>query len=117
MAVIMQTSTHVIQLPNPQEEDNDGLEAAIITHTSINNITRVYRRAGGYRRMVMTFILHPNHAKQLKEFLQYNLGSWLILQDYRDRHFRAIITTNPVEFVAHRRNRESVTLDFLGVQI
>lgn len=113
----MQTPTNLIQLPNPQEEDNEGLEAAIVTHTSINNITRVYRRSGGYRRFVMTFNLHPNLAVQLKEFLRQSLGDWLLLTDYRNRQYRAIITTNPVEFTGHKRSRESVTLEFLGVQL
>ena len=113
----MQTPTRVIQLPNPQEEDNEGLEAAIIVHTSINNITRVYRRSGGYRRFVMTFNLHPLLAAQLKEFLSHSLGDWLLLTDYRSRQYHAVITTNPVEFTGHKRNRESVTLEFLGVQL
>lgn len=117
MAIILQAPTGLCELPNPLEEDNEGLEAAIHTHTSITNITRVYRRTGGYRRFVMTFSLHPNQAKALKQFLKHNLGDWLVITDYRGRQHRAVITSNPVEFTAHKRHRESVTLEFLGVQI
>lgn len=117
MATTLKALEAVIELPNPQQEDNEGLEASIITHTSIDNTTRVYRRTGGYHRFVMTFNLHPSLAVKLKEFLRQNLGNWLILVDYRERRFHAVITTNPVEFVGHTRHRESVTLEFLGVRL
>lgn len=117
MAVTLQTTHGLIVLPNPQDEDNEGLEASIQVHTSVTNVTRVYQRTKGYRRFVMTFVIHPRQAEQLQIFLQENLHLWLVLTDYFDRKWRAIITTNPVEFVAHKRGRESVTLDFLGAPL
>ncbi len=117
MGIRFQAPTGLIELPNPLDEDNDGLEAAIHVHTSINNITRVYRRAGGYRRFVMVFQLSIPKAEQLKLFLQQHLSEWMKMTDYRDNNWRCLIVSNPVEFVEHKRHRVSVTLDVLGVKL
>lgn len=117
MAVILQAPSGLLELPNPQEDDIEALDAEIQVHTSVSNITRVYRRRGGYRKFSMTFILTIGEAATTKVFLQNCMSEWLLLTDYRGRQHRAIITSDPVEFTAVKRHRESVTLDFLGVQL
>ena len=117
MGVRFQATTGLIELPNPQDDDNDGLEAAIQVHTSITNITRVYQRSSGPRRFVMVFQLTIPKAQQLKLFLENYISEWLTLKDHRDRNWRCLIVSNPVEFVEHKRHRVSITLDILGVQI
>jgi hypothetical protein len=104
-------------LPNPQEEDNEGCEASIQVHTSVTNVVRVYRRTGGFRRIVSTFVLTLAKANELKTFISSYSGQWLELKDYRGRDWRVILTSNPVEFNEHKRYRASVTLEFLGVQL
>jgi hypothetical protein len=117
MGVRFQASTALIELPNPQDDDNDGLEAAIQVHTSITNITRVYKRSRGPHRFVMVFQLSISKAQQLELFLKNYISEWLTFTDYRNENWRCLIVSNPIEFVEHKRHRISVTLDVLGVKI
>lgn len=117
MAVILQAHTGLLELPNPEDEDIEALAATIQAHHSVTNITRVYRRSGGYRKFGMTFVLTPSQSLMTQQFLAASMGSWLLITDYRDRKYHATIITDPVEFVAIRRHRERVTFEFLGVQL
>lgn len=117
MTIFLQSGTTMCELPNPLEEDNEGCEASIMVHTSITNVTRVYKRTGGFRRLVMTFNLSIPKADELKQFIYTNTSRWFALTDYRARKWRVLLTSNPVEFTEHARHRVSVTLDFLGVHL
>ena len=115
--MLLKSKTVICELPNPLEEDNEGCEAAIIVHTSVTNVTRVYRRTGGFRRLVMSFNLTIPKAAELKAVIYDSTAKWFTLTDYRNRSWRVLLTSNPVEFVEHKRHRVSVTLEFLGVRI
>lgn len=117
MTIFLQSVATMCKLPNPLDDDNEGCEAAIMVHTSITNITRVYKRTGGFRRLVMTFNLSISKAEELKQFIYTNTSRWFTLIDYRARKWQVILTSNPVEFTEHKRSRVSVTLEFLGVRL
>lgn len=104
-------------MPSPLEEDNEGCEAAIQVHTSITNITRVYRRVGGFRRLIYSFNMTHDKRNECENFVNLYTDVWWEIVDYRSRTWRALLTSNPVDFVEHRRHRASVTLEFLGVRV
>jgi hypothetical protein len=109
-------------LRSPNEEDNDGVEAAIKAHMSIEGTERIYRRAGaGFRRFVQTYIMNHAKAAEFQYFIKNFIGEWWLMEDYLGKKWKVMVTTNPIEFTEYERGkpcgRTSVTLDLLAREV